>query len=161
MNKLIFFWNILWSSRNKFSFLSWYLYKNTVRTYAVNLLFRVFFKGIWLHRQSRQIRFFPRKRRILLHTCGKCSELPSNISTMLASHQNIRPVENVPGADVIFIGLIFLCQNATFSFPVWPFFCMSYGQFEFVFFYEGKSCGLFFCVWILNAQCIDPFYTVS
>ena len=58
---------------------------------------------------------------------------------MLASHQNIRPVENVPGADVIFIGLIFLCQNATFSFPVWPFFCMSYGQFEFVFFMKEKA----------------------
>ena len=54
--------------------------QNTVRTYGVNQVFR-FVKGIWLHRQSRQIRFFSRKRTILLHTCATCSELPSCIIT--------------------------------------------------------------------------------
>ena len=52
----------------------------TMRTYGVYQLFR-FVEGIWLHRKSRQIRFF-RKRPILLHTCARCSELPSYISTM-------------------------------------------------------------------------------
>ena len=34
--------------------------KNTVRTHGVNQVFR-FVEGIWLHRQSRQIRFFSEK----------------------------------------------------------------------------------------------------
>ena len=53
-----------------------------VRTYGDNQVFR-FIKGIRLHRQSRQIRFFSRKRPALLYTCATCSELPSYISTMV------------------------------------------------------------------------------
>ena len=45
---------------------SWYLYQivdqNTVRTYVVNQVFRLV-EGIWLHRKSRQIRFFFRKKK--------------------------------------------------------------------------------------------------
>ena len=55
--------------------------QNTVRTHRVNQVFR-FVEGIWLHRKSREIQFFLRKRLILLHTCTTCSELPSYISTM-------------------------------------------------------------------------------
>ena len=62
----------------------WFLYYMvahfTLRKYGVKQAFR-FFEGIWLHRKSRQIRFF-RKRPILHHTCATCSELPSYISTM-------------------------------------------------------------------------------
>ena len=67
--------------------------QNTVRLYGVNQVFRLV-EGIWLHRQSRRIRFFIRKdlftylllliylRLILLHICATSSKLPSNISTM-------------------------------------------------------------------------------
>ena len=56
--------------------------ENSVRTYGVNNLFR-FVKGIWLHRQTRYIRFFfSRNSHVLLHTCATFSELPSYISTM-------------------------------------------------------------------------------
>ena len=53
----------------------------TMRTYGGNQAFR-FVEGIWLHRKSRQIRNFFRKRPILLHTCTTCSELPPCKSTM-------------------------------------------------------------------------------
>ena len=53
----------------------------TMRTYGVNQAFQ-FVEGIWLHRKSRHIRFFFRKRPILLHTCATCSELTSYIRTM-------------------------------------------------------------------------------
>ena len=39
----------------------------TVRAYRVNQVIR-FIEGIWLHRQSRQIRYIFRKGPILLHT---------------------------------------------------------------------------------------------
>lgn len=54
--------------------------QNNVRTYEVTQVFR-FAAGIWLHRESRQIRFFFRKRPILLHMCATRSELPSYLST--------------------------------------------------------------------------------
>jgi len=55
-----------------------------VRTYGVNQAFRLD-EGIWLHRKSRQIRHFFRKRTIVYHTCAACSELPSYISIMIRS----------------------------------------------------------------------------
>ena len=51
----------------------------TMRTYGVNQLFR-FDEGIWLHRKSRQPRFFFGKD--LFYTILHNSELPSCISTM-------------------------------------------------------------------------------
>ena len=52
---------------------SWFLYQLvthfTIRTYGANRAIR-FVEGIWLHRKSRQIRFF-RKRPILHHTNSK------------------------------------------------------------------------------------------
>ena len=56
--------------------------QNTVLTYGVNQIFK-FVEGIWLHKKSRQIRFFSRKIPILLHTCATCSEVPSYKSTMV------------------------------------------------------------------------------
>ena len=50
--------------------------QKTVRTYAVNQVFR-FVECIWLQRQSRQMRKGFRKRPVLLHTRATCSELPS------------------------------------------------------------------------------------
>ena len=47
----------------------------TMRTHGVNQAFR-FGEGIWLHRKSRQIRFFLRKKK---------NEQPSNIKTMMQS----------------------------------------------------------------------------
>ena len=52
-----------------------------MRTYGVNQAFRLV-EGILLHRKSRQIQFFFRKRTNLHHPCAACSELPSYISTM-------------------------------------------------------------------------------
>ena len=52
----------------------------TMRTHGVNKTFR-FVEGIWLHRKSRQIRFFW-KILIIHHTCAACSKLPSYISSM-------------------------------------------------------------------------------
>ena len=54
--------------------------RKTVRTYGVNMVFR--FRGIRLHRQSRQIRKKNRITPLLLHTSATCSELPYYISTM-------------------------------------------------------------------------------
>ena len=48
--------------------------QNTERTYGIHKVFR-------LHRKSRQIQFFCRKRPILLHMCATCSELSSNIGS--------------------------------------------------------------------------------
>ena len=56
--------------------------QNTLRTFGDNKVFR-FVKDIWLHRQSRHIRFFFRKKPILQHSCATCFELPSNIFTMV------------------------------------------------------------------------------
>ena len=54
----------------------WYLYKmvaqNMVLTYGVKQVFRIA-EGIWLHRKSRQIRHFGRKRPILLYLCASWS----------------------------------------------------------------------------------------
>ena len=52
----------------------------TMRAYGVNQVVR-FVKDIWLHRKNRQTDFFYGKD-ILLHTCAKCSEIPSYIRTM-------------------------------------------------------------------------------
>ena len=60
--------------------------QKTVRTYAVNQVFR-FVECIWLQRQSRQMRKGFRKRPVLLHTRATCSELPSYIITMLRTEQ--------------------------------------------------------------------------
>ena len=50
----------------------------TMRTHGVNQAFR-FVEGIWLHRQSRHLRFFSRYRPIFIHACATCYKLPSNI----------------------------------------------------------------------------------
>ena len=52
----------------------------TMRTYGVNQEFR-FAEGIWLHRKSRQVRVFFRKRPFLHHTCATCFEQPSHMKT--------------------------------------------------------------------------------
>ena len=52
----------------------------TMRTYGVNEEFR-FVESIWLHRKSRQSRFFS-ERPILHHTCATYSELSSYVSTI-------------------------------------------------------------------------------
>ena len=66
--------------------------QNTVRTYGVIQAFR-FVEGIWLHRKSRKILFFFRKRPILLHTCAACSELPSyKINTTVCRNVDLDPV---------------------------------------------------------------------
>ena len=52
----------------------------TMRTYGVNQTFR-FIECIWLHRKSRQIRFFSENNH-LQHTYATGPELPSYISTM-------------------------------------------------------------------------------
>ena len=52
------------------------------RTYGVNQVFR-FVEGIRLHRQSRQIRIFIRKKTYFYPIRAlTCSELPSYINTM-------------------------------------------------------------------------------
>ena len=56
--------------------------QNKVRTYGVKQVSR-FVDDIWLHRQSRHIRFFSREKPILQHSCATCSGLPSNICTMV------------------------------------------------------------------------------
>jgi len=57
----------------------------TMRTYGENQVLR-FVEGVWLHRKNRLIIFFfSRKRPILLHTCATCSELPSNMNTMVSN----------------------------------------------------------------------------
>ena len=57
----------------------------TMRTYGVNPTFR-FVEGIWIHRNSRQIR---RKKKsewtYFNYTCATCSEIPSYISTMICT----------------------------------------------------------------------------
>ena len=66
-------------------YIPWFLYQMvahfTMRTYGVNQEFR-FAEGIWLHRKSRQIRFFFGKDLSLHHTCATCSEQPSHIKTI-------------------------------------------------------------------------------
>ena len=56
--------------------------QNTVRTYGVNLVIR-FVEGIWLHRKSRQLRFFFRKGPILLYKCATFTERPFYINTII------------------------------------------------------------------------------
>ena len=51
--------------------------QNMLRTYEVNQTFG-FVEGIWLHRQIGEILLY-----IFLHVCVTCSELPSNISTIV------------------------------------------------------------------------------
>ena len=70
--------------------------QNTVRKYGVNQVFR-FVEGILLHRKSRQIRNFCRKRPIFLHTCATCSELPSYISAMgnILQHSDPKIISSV------------------------------------------------------------------
>ena len=62
-------------------FLYWMVAHFTMRTYGVHQTFR-FVEGIWLHRESRQIRKKNWKRPISHNTCATYSELPSYISTM-------------------------------------------------------------------------------
>ena len=54
----------------------------TMRTHEVNKAFR-FVEGIWLHRESRQIRFFFGKRPYFHHKCATLSEQPSTLKTMM------------------------------------------------------------------------------
>ena len=53
----------------------------TMRTHGVNQAFR-FVEGIWLHRKSRQIRFFFGIRPSFRHSCATLNGQPSNIKTM-------------------------------------------------------------------------------
>ena len=53
----------------------------TMRSHGVNQAFR-FVEGIWLHRKSRQIRFFFGKRACFHHLCAMWNDQPSNIKTM-------------------------------------------------------------------------------
>ena len=52
-----------------------------MRTREVNQAFRLV-EGNWLHRKSRQIRFFFGKRAGFHHSCATWNEQPSNIKTM-------------------------------------------------------------------------------
>ena len=68
MAKKILLYSTVWrlhTERERARYLYLMEAQNTVRTYGIKQVFR-FVEGIWLHRKSRQIRFF-RKRQILLH----------------------------------------------------------------------------------------------
>ena len=62
----------------------WFLFEMvthfTMRTYGVNQAFQ-FVNGIWIHRNSRQIRFLL-KRPVLLYIRATSSELPYHTRTM-------------------------------------------------------------------------------
>ena len=59
----------------------------TMRTHGVNQAFR-FVEGIWLHRKSRQIRFFSGKCPCFHDTCATWNEQPFYIKTMVLSSQS-------------------------------------------------------------------------